>query len=162
MDEETFARPAAFGRPSEFARSSKKGEIMRDYKLKSWYQQQQLKEQKNIPTAFGAPREWVPGALIQTLPSVIQTGAGVPGPSRTMHPYPYRELLAQTLTSRPLLKILMGQEAFRPQKPEEPELAALAPGQEVERRRFTARDEGGEVVALDQFGGEIPKRVVKR
>jgi len=41
--------------------------------------------EKNIPLAWG-PREWRPGALIQNLPSVIQTGAGVEGPSRTMHP----------------------------------------------------------------------------
>lgn len=41
--------------------------------------------QKNIPEPWG-PRTWYPGALIQTMPSVIQTGGGVAGPSRTMHP----------------------------------------------------------------------------
>ena len=40
---------------------------------------------KNIPLPWG-PREWAPGAAVGRLPSVIQTGAGVPGPSRTMHP----------------------------------------------------------------------------
>jgi hypothetical protein len=44
-----------------------------------------LRIQKNIPQPWG-PREWSPGALIQTIPSVIQTGGGVAGPSRTMHP----------------------------------------------------------------------------
>lgn len=41
--------------------------------------------EKNIPLPWG-PREWYPGAMIQNLPSVIQTGAGVTGPTRTMHP----------------------------------------------------------------------------
>jgi len=40
----------------------------------------------NIPKAFGGLREWRLGALIQTLPSVIQTGPGAEGPSRTMLP----------------------------------------------------------------------------
>lgn len=40
--------------------------------------------EKNIPTPWG-PRTWYPGALIQTMPSVIQTGGGVAGPTRTMH-----------------------------------------------------------------------------
>jgi len=44
-----------------------------------------VQTQKNIPQPWG-PREWYPGAMIQTLPSVIQTGGGVAGPSRTMHP----------------------------------------------------------------------------
>ena len=41
--------------------------------------------EKNIPTWPG-PRMWPTGALIERLPSVVQTGGGVPGPSRTMHP----------------------------------------------------------------------------
>lgn len=40
---------------------------------------------KNIPLPWG-PREWIPGAEVGRLPSVIQTGAGVSGPTRTMHP----------------------------------------------------------------------------
>lgn len=39
---------------------------------------------RNIPTAWG-PRSWRPGALLQNLPSVIQTGGGASGPTRTMH-----------------------------------------------------------------------------
>ncbi len=39
----------------------------------------------NIPRPFG-PRRWSPGALIQNLPSVVQTGVGGSGPTRTMHP----------------------------------------------------------------------------
>jgi len=39
----------------------------------------------NIPRPWG-PRRWSPGALIQNLPSVVQTGAGGSGPTRTMHP----------------------------------------------------------------------------
>lgn len=41
--------------------------------------------EKNIPLPWG-PREWGPGAEVGRLPSVIQTGGGVSGPSRTMHP----------------------------------------------------------------------------
>jgi hypothetical protein len=41
--------------------------------------------EKNVPEPWG-PREWTPGAEVGRLPSVIQTGGGVPGPSRTMHP----------------------------------------------------------------------------
>ena len=41
--------------------------------------------EKNVPQPWG-PREWIPGADVGRLPSVIQTGGGVPGPSRTMHP----------------------------------------------------------------------------
>jgi len=40
---------------------------------------------KNVPLPWG-PREWIPGADVGRLPSVIQTGAGVSGPTRTMHP----------------------------------------------------------------------------
>jgi hypothetical protein len=40
----------------------------------------------NIPTPYPAIRMWVPGANIATMLSVIQTGAGVEGPSRTMLP----------------------------------------------------------------------------
>lgn len=41
--------------------------------------------EKNIPTPWG-PRTWPTGAEVGRLPSVIQTGAGVSGPTRTMHP----------------------------------------------------------------------------
>ena len=40
---------------------------------------------KNIPLPWG-PRTWPPEAEIGGLPSVIQTGAGASGPTRTMHP----------------------------------------------------------------------------
>lgn len=39
----------------------------------------------NIPQPWG-PRTWPPEAEIGRLPSVIQTGAGASGPTRTMHP----------------------------------------------------------------------------
>ena len=39
--------------------------------------------QRNIPAPWG-PRSWRPGALIENLPSVIQTGI-TSGPTRTMH-----------------------------------------------------------------------------
>lgn len=41
--------------------------------------------EKNVPQPWG-PRKWPTGAEVGRLPSVIQTGGGVPGPSRTMHP----------------------------------------------------------------------------
>lgn len=41
--------------------------------------------ERNIPLPWG-PREWTPGAAVGRLPSVIQTGGGVTGPTRTMHP----------------------------------------------------------------------------
>ena len=37
---------------------------------------------KNIPVTLGGPREWYPGAILETLPSVVADS----GPSRTMHP----------------------------------------------------------------------------
>lgn len=39
----------------------------------------------NIPNPWG-PRTWTAGADLGKLPSVVQTGGGVSGPSRTMHP----------------------------------------------------------------------------
>jgi len=150
VSEETFGWPASLQKPATFARSSKKEEIMKDYGLSHWYQ-----HQKNIPEPWG-PREWSPGALISSLPSVIQTGGGVEGPSRTMHP---SGILAQVLRERPLLRLLRGQEApFHPMgRPSEPELVAISPGWEVDRRRFEGRDSGADVIALDAFGGERPK-----
>lgn len=41
---------------------------------------------KNIPRPYPRPMEWAPGKLIENIPSVITTGAGVAGPSRTVHP----------------------------------------------------------------------------
>ena len=41
--------------------------------------------EKNIPPPWG-PRTWPPGAEVGRLPSVIQTGVGASGPTRTMHP----------------------------------------------------------------------------
>jgi hypothetical protein len=41
--------------------------------------------EKNIPLPWG-PRTWPEGSVIGTLASVIQTGGGVTGPTRTMHP----------------------------------------------------------------------------
>jgi len=40
---------------------------------------------KNVPQPWG-PRTWPVGADVGGLPSVVQAGAGVTGPSRTMHP----------------------------------------------------------------------------
>jgi len=170
MDEETFGRPASLQKPAVWARSTTKDKIMQEHGLAHWYQ-----HQKNIPEPWG-PREWSPGALISSLPSVIQTGAGVEGPSRTMHP---SGILVQLLRERPLLSLLRpekrpegpakstegGQKAqgFHPMgRPSDPELVAISPDWEVERRRFEGRDFGGDVVALDQFGGEIPKRTAAK
>jgi hypothetical protein len=41
--------------------------------------------EKNIPLPWG-PRAWPEGSVIGALASVIQTGAGAAGPTRTMHP----------------------------------------------------------------------------
>jgi hypothetical protein len=41
--------------------------------------------EKNVPLPWG-PRTWPEESIIGTLASVIQTGAGVTGPTRTMHP----------------------------------------------------------------------------
>ena len=40
---------------------------------------------RNIPVPWG-PRTWPTGAEVGRLPSVVQTGGGVSGPTRTMHP----------------------------------------------------------------------------
>ena len=40
---------------------------------------------RNIPVPWG-PRTWPTGAEVGRLPSVVQTGAGASGPTRTMHP----------------------------------------------------------------------------
>lgn len=77
----TFARPASMQYPAVWARSSDKGKIMREYGLGYWFQ-----TQRRIPPAWPKIREWAPGAMIANLPSVIQTGAGVSGPTRTMLP----------------------------------------------------------------------------
>ena len=41
--------------------------------------------ERNIPTPWG-PRTWPPGVDVGRLPSVVQTGVGASGPTRTMHP----------------------------------------------------------------------------
>jgi len=41
--------------------------------------------ERNIPTPWG-PRTWPTGADVGRLPSVVQTGVGASGPTRTMHP----------------------------------------------------------------------------
>ena len=41
--------------------------------------------ERNIPTPWG-PRTWPAGADVGRLPSVVQTGVGASGPTRTMHP----------------------------------------------------------------------------
>lgn len=40
---------------------------------------------KNIPVTLGGPTEWYPGALVQSLPSVVADIAGASGPRRSMH-----------------------------------------------------------------------------
>ena len=40
---------------------------------------------KNIPVTMGGPKEWYPGAMLETLPSVVADIAGASGPRRTMH-----------------------------------------------------------------------------
>jgi len=40
---------------------------------------------RNIPQTLGGPREWYPGAVLETLPSVVADIAGASGPRRTMH-----------------------------------------------------------------------------
>jgi len=40
---------------------------------------------RNIPVPWG-PRTWSPGAEVGRLASVVQTGVGATGPTRTMHP----------------------------------------------------------------------------
>ena len=80
-EQPTFARPARFQMPAVWARSSDKGEIMREYGLGYWFQ-----TKRRIPPAWSKIREWSPGAMIANLPSVIQTGVGPSGPTRTMLP----------------------------------------------------------------------------
>ncbi|MBA7667575.1 hypothetical protein ES703_75669 [subsurface metagenome] len=75
----TFGRPSSLQKPATFARSSDEQEILREYGLATW-------KQRRIPPAWPTVRTWAPGAIIANLPSVIQTGAGVSGPSRTMLP----------------------------------------------------------------------------
>jgi len=41
---------------------------------------------RNVPVTLGGPREWYPGAVLETLPSVVADIVGSSGPSRTMHP----------------------------------------------------------------------------
>lgn len=86
MGQETFARPASMQMPSRFARPATKEEIMRDYGLSYWFQ-----TQRRIPLPWPTVRTWAPGALIANLPAVIQTGAGVSGPTRGMLPQLRRE-----------------------------------------------------------------------
>lgn len=40
---------------------------------------------KNIPVTMGGPREWYPGAMLETLPSAVADIAGASGPRRSMH-----------------------------------------------------------------------------
>jgi len=40
---------------------------------------------KNIPVTLGGPTEWYPGALVQSLPSVVADIASASGPRRTIH-----------------------------------------------------------------------------
>lgn len=68
--------------PGEEVKKTSFNQTKRNYKLNPL-------TVKNIPQPWG-PREWYPGALIQTMPSVIQIGAG---PTRTMHP---QEIHAQS------------------------------------------------------------------
>lgn len=77
----TFARPASMQMPAVWARSSDKQKIMREYGLGYWFQ-----TKRRIPPAWSKIREWAPGAMIGNLPSVIQTGVGPSGPTRTMLP----------------------------------------------------------------------------
>ena len=66
-------------KPAAFARPTTKAELMEDYRLDFWY--------NCIPKPGDTERfKWSPGAIIGTLPSVIATGAGVEGPSRTLSP----------------------------------------------------------------------------
>ncbi|NQT08685.1 hypothetical protein HQ586_06375 [Candidatus Bathyarchaeota archaeon] len=77
----TFARPASMQMPAVWARSSDKQEIMREYGLGYWFQ-----TQRRIPPAWPKIREWAPGAMIANLPSIVQTGVGPSGPTRTILP----------------------------------------------------------------------------
>jgi len=111
---------------------------MRDYGLSYWYQ-------KNIPLPWDGTRlKWRPGAMIETLPSVIQTGPGVSGPSRTV--------LAQILRERPLLKMLRGPEGYRGLgRPSDPGVVAISPGWELERPGILAITEamGSDIVSIN-------------
>ena len=85
-EQPTFARPASMQMPAVWARSSDKGKIMREYGLGYWFQ-----TQRRIPPAWSKIREWAPGAMIATLPSIVQTGVGPSGPTRTMLPQLHRQ-----------------------------------------------------------------------
>ncbi len=76
--QDTLGSPATLQHPAVWSRRSTKEGIERQYGI-HWYQ-------RNIPLPWPKIREWGPGALIATLPSVIQTGAGVSGPTRGMLP----------------------------------------------------------------------------
>lgn len=56
MGQETFGRPAALGRPAIWARPTTKQEIMRNYRLTHWFQE-------NTLAILPAIREWRPGVL---------------------------------------------------------------------------------------------------
>ena len=137
---ETFGRPAAFGRPSTWARPTTREEIAAEYRRQV--------VGRNIPRPWDTKRlTWRPGALIETLPSVIQTGPGVSGPSRTV--------LAQIMRERPLLRLLRGPEGYRGHgRPSDPNVMAISPGWEVERPSLRAIMESGgsDVVALKREG----------
>jgi len=77
----TFARPASMQMPAVWARSSDKREIMENYRLGYWFQ-----TKRRIPQAWPTVRTWAPGAIIANIPAVLQTGAGVSGPTRGMLP----------------------------------------------------------------------------
>ena len=76
--QDTLGSPATLQHPAVWARSSTKQGIEREYGI-HWYQ-------RNIPVAWPKIREWPLGANIGTLLSIVQTGAGVSGPTRTMLP----------------------------------------------------------------------------
>ena len=65
----------------------------------------------NIPMQYPAIREWAPGANVGTLISVIQTGAGVSGPSRTMLPQAQPPLAEQPQRTKeePYFSSFLGQ-----------------------------------------------------
>lgn len=135
---ETFGRPSSFGRPGTWARPTTKEEIAREYRRQILG--------KNIPRPWDGKRlAWAPGRLIETLPSVIQTGPGVSGPSRTV--------LAQIMRERPLLRLLRGPEGYRGLgRPSDPNVVAISPGWEAERPSLRAIMEsmGSDVVSLER------------
>ena len=111
---------------------------MESYDIPYWYL-------KNRPRPWDGKRlKWRPGALIETLPSVIQTGAGVEGPSRTV--------LAQIMRERPLLRLLQAPKGYHGLgRPSDPGVVAISPGWQTERPGILAITEamGANIVSIN-------------